>query len=216
MYIPSKFKVTNLDTLYQFIKDNSLGTLVSSVENDIEAIHIPFYLDTTDLKKVILQGHIAKVNSFSKKCNNGSNVLIIFHGSNAYISPNFYPSKKETGKVAPTWNYSVVHVKGKISFKYESCWIIKHLEKLTNSQESISQSNPWLISDAPKEYINKLVNAVVGLEIEVEDIVGNFKLSQDKSKNDYAGVIEGLNDSSNNSESMVSIQMQSNKNTVNK
>ncbi|SMN01727.1 Transcriptional regulator [uncultured Candidatus Thioglobus sp.] len=215
MHIPSKFKVTNLDTLYHFIRDNPLGTLVSSIENDIDAIHIPFYLDTTDLRKVKLQGHIAKVNPLNKKGNDDNKVLVIFHGPNAYISPNFYPSKKETEKVVPTWNYSVVHAKGKISFNYESNWIAKHLEKLTSSQESASQSTPWSISDAPKEYINKLVNAVVGLEIEIEDIVGNFKLSQNKSTNDYDGVVKGLGDSSNGLESMVSAQMQDNKNAAN-
>ncbi|SMN16852.1 Transcriptional regulator [uncultured Candidatus Thioglobus sp.] len=102
MHIPSKFKVTNPDTLYRFIKDNPLGTLVSFSDNDIDAAHIPFYLDTTDLRKVKLQGHIAKINPLGKKCNDGDKVLVIFHGPNAYISPNFYPSKNETGKVVPT------------------------------------------------------------------------------------------------------------------
>ena len=192
MHIPSKFKETNLDTLYQFIKNNPLGTLVSSIDNDIDATHIPFYLDRTETSKVKLQGHIAKVNPLWKKCKDGSKVLVIFHGPNAYISPNFYPSKKEEGKVVPTWNYSVVHAKGTISFNYQSNWIAKHLENLTNIQESVSQNNPWSISDAPKKYISKLINAVVGLEIEIEDIVGNFKLSQNKANNDYDGVIKGL------------------------
>lgn len=216
MHIPSKFKVTSPDTLYPFIRDNPLGTLVTSSNNDIDAIHIPLYLDITDPKKVKLQGHIAKVNPLYKKCNDESKVLVIFHGPNAYISPNFYPSKKETGKVVPTWNYSVVHVKGIISFNYESHWIAKHLEKLTNTHELASQSAPWSISDAPKEYTKKLVNAVVGLEIEIEDIIGNFKLSQNKSSSDYDGVVKGLENSSGELESMVSIKMQGNKNTANR
>ena len=115
----------------------------------------------------------------------------------------------------PTWNYSVVHVKGKISFNSESNWITKHLEKLTNFNESVAQNNPWSISDAPKEYTDKLVNAVVGLEIEIEEIVGNFKLSQNKSINDYNGVVKGLSDSNSKLESLVAMQMQSNKNTAN-
>jgi len=210
MHIPSKFKQTNLDILYQLIKDNPLGTLISSVDNDIDAIHIPFYLDTTGPGEVKLQGHVAKVNAIYKKCMDGSKVLIVFHGPNAYISPNFYPSKTKTGKVVPTWNYSVVHVKGTVSFKQESNWITSHLEKLTNTHESASQSKPWLMSDAPEEYTNKLVSAVVGLEIEIEDIIGNFKLSQNKSSEDYDGVVVGLEDSSNELESMVSKQMQEN------
>ena len=214
MHIPSKFKETNLDTLYQFIEENPLGTLVSTIGNDIDAIHIPFYLDTSNSSKVKLEGHIAKANSLYKKCNDSSKVLVIFHGPNAYISPNFYPSKTETGKVVPTWNYSVVHVKGRISFNYEGNWIFKHLEKLTNAHELISQSNPWSISDAPKEYTNKLINAIVGLEIEIEDIIGNFKLSQNKSTNDYDGVVKALKESGNKLESMVSIQMQGNKQEI--
>ncbi|MDC9714891.1 MAG: FMN-binding negative transcriptional regulator [Gammaproteobacteria bacterium] len=211
MHIPSKFKVTNPNTLYQFIKDNPLGALVSFSDDGIDAIHIPFYLDTTDLRKVKLQGHIAKANPLAKKCNDNGKVLVIFHGPNAYISPNFYPSKNETGKVVPTWNYSVVHVRGSISFNDKSSWIARHLEKLTNSHESVSQSNPWSISDAPTEYTNKLINTVVGLEIEIENIVGNFKLSQNKSANDQDGVIRGLKNSGNELESMVSMQMQDNK-----
>ncbi|MCF6264612.1 MAG: FMN-binding negative transcriptional regulator [Xanthomonadales bacterium] len=211
MHIPSKFKQTNLDVLYQFIKDNPLGTLISSIDNDIDAIHIPFCLDTSEPMGAKLQGHVAKVNTICKKCIDGSEVLIIFHGPNAYISPNFYPSKIKTGKVVPTWNYSVVHVKGKISFKQESKWITNHLEKLTNTHESASQSNPWSMSDAPEEYTSKLVNAVVGLEIEIEDIIGNFKLSQNKSSDDYAGVVVGLEDSGKELESMLSKQMEKNK-----
>jgi transcriptional regulator len=207
MHIPSKFKEVNLDKLHKFIQEYPLGTLVTSTENGINADHIPFYLHTDDNEQVVLQSHVAKANPLWGKCNDGQEILLIFHGPNAFVSPNFYPSKQETGKVVPTWNYSVVHVRGRIYFKHDSSWILQQLNDISNFHE-LNQNTPWSVSDAPESFTEKLVKAVVGLEVVIDDIVGNFKLSQNKTESDYFGVVNGLANSKNSSDQSVAKQMQ--------
>ena len=206
MHIPTKFKETDQDKLHQFIQDYPLGTLITCKEKTIDADHIPFYLKRLENEQTILQSHIAKANSLWKTCSDGQEILLIFHGSNAYISPNFYPSKKEDGKAVPTWNYSVVHVKGRIYFKHESSWILQLLKDISNFHE-INQATPWSVSDAPENFTEKLVKAVVGLEVVIDEIVGNFKLSQNKTAADYAGVVDGLLNSETSSETSSEISV---------
>ncbi|MTI12382.1 FMN-binding negative transcriptional regulator, partial [Sansalvadorimonas verongulae] len=124
-----------------------------------------------------------------------------------YISPNYYPSKKKTGKVVPTWNYSVVHVRGRIYFRHEGRWILQLLNNISNTHEA-QQTTPWVVSDAPDDFTHKLVNAVIGLEVVVESIIGNFKLSQNKEGADYAGVVQGLSNSERCTEVAIAEQMQ--------
>lgn len=207
MYIPPKFKELDLDKLHKFIQNYPLGTLITSGEDFLDADHIPFYLQTHENEFATLQSHIAKANPLWKRVADGQEVLLIFHGPNAYISPNFYPSKKETGKAVPTWNYSVVHVRGRVFFKHESDWIFQLLNKISDFHE-LSQNIPWSVSDAPEEYTEKLASAVVGLEVVIDDMVGNFKLSQNKKAADYSGVVSGLASSENSSDISVAKQMQ--------
>jgi transcriptional regulator len=206
MFTPAPFKKTDLGDLYQFIQDYPLGTLITSSEDIINADHIPFYLNQVNDEQVTLQSHIAKANPLWKKCDDGQEILLIFHGPNAYISPNFYPSKKLTGKAVPTWNYSVVHVRGRIHFKHDATWLMQLLDNLSNFHE-LSQPTPWSVSDAPEAYTKKLVQAVVGLEISVTDIVGQFKLSQNKTTADYSGVVAGLAASGDSADTAVAEQM---------
>ncbi len=208
MHIPSKFRETNTDVLCKMIADHPLGTLISSYEEEIDANHIPFYVNTSDSGLTLLQSHIAKANPLWQTCKDGQKVLVIFQGPNAYISPSFYPSKARTGKAVPTWNYSVVHARGRIEFKSDDKWIAQLLETITHAQESNSKNAPWTMDDAPEKYISRLINAVVGLEITVDEIVGNFKLSQNKPEEDYEGVISSLENSDNHIDTLVSRQMQ--------
>lgn len=206
MHIPSKFKEANLDILHKFIQEYPLGTLIVSAKNALDADHIPFYLQKREHEPVILQSHIAKANPLWKRVADGQEVLLIFHGPNAYISPNYYPSKKETGQAVPTWNYSVVHVRGRVFFKHENDWILQFLNDISDFQE-LSQNTPWSVSDAPAEFTENMINAVVGLEVVIDDMVGNFKLSQNKTASDYSGVVNGLADSEHSSNILVAKQM---------
>lgn len=206
MHIPSIHKVTDTDILYQFIKDYPLATLVSVENSVLNANHIPLYLQTST-EKATLQGHINKANTMWQECVEDQKVLLIFHGPNAYISPNYYESKQHTSKQVPTWNYSVVHVQGRIYFKHDRQWTLQSIENLTDYHES-SQAHPYSIADAPKEYIDTLLKAVVGMEVMIDTLVGNFKLSQNKTHDDWAGVISALRASGKESDCLVAQQMQ--------
>ena len=157
--------------------------------------------------KLYLHTHIAKVNQVWQSVAESSEVLVIFNGPNCYISPNNYPTKQQTGKAVPTWNYVTVHVQGSIAFIHDSSWIYQALETLTTDQES-KQSTPWAITDAPLSYINKMLPAIVGIEIAVTSIMGQWKLSQNQPQVNQLGVIEGLSASEMPSAKQVAAMVQ--------
>lgn len=191
MYIPKHFEESNIDVLHEFIRCNPFATLITNSESGLCADHLPVYLNTENPERILLQGHIAAANPLWKYISNLQESLVIFQGNNAYITPSWYPSKKSNGKVVPTWNYTAVHVKGGIEFINEASWKIQLLNNLTLFQEK-SLNEPWSVSDAPPEFIEKLLSAIVGFEIEVKEIFGKFKLSQNQSEENRAGVIQGL------------------------
>jgi transcriptional regulator len=191
MYIPKHFEETNVDLLHEFIRCNPFAILVTSIDSGLNADHIPVYLNTEDMNRVCLQGHIATANPLWKKLSGTQDVLLIFQGSNAYITPSWLPSKKVDGKVVPTWNYSAVHVKGRLECIHDPAWKIKLLNKQTDQHEG-KLEKPWLVSDAPTEFIEKLLPAIVGFEVVVNEIIGKFKLSQNQSKENRIGIAESL------------------------
>ena len=140
--------------------------------------------------ELVLQGHIARANPLSKQDIVGD-VIAIFQGPGAYISPNWYPSKKVHGKVVPTWNYAAVHAKGKLQFIDDPTWKLNFLNMLTNEQES-GQDSPWSVSDAPAEFVHNLLGSIVGFEIAVKELSGKWKLSQNQPEENRAGVVAGL------------------------
>jgi transcriptional regulator len=156
----------------------------------VEATHLPVILTCIEGKDVI-QAHIAKANKIWESVKDGSEILLIFNGPNCYISPNYYPTKKEAGKAVPTWNYVVVHVKGKISFIHDVKWVYNMINTLTSEHES-NQEIPWSISDAPDTYIKKMLPAIVGIEIPIDSIKGQWKLSQNQPEVNKFGVVQGL------------------------
>jgi transcriptional regulator len=126
-----------------------------------------------------------------REASNGTETIVIFQGPNAYITPSWYATKKETGKVVPTWNYTVVHAHGHIRSIDSAQWVRAHLETLTNQQEA-SFSQPWSVSDAPSEYTERLIGGLVGIEIAISKLVGIWKVSQNRPEQDRAGVVAGL------------------------
>jgi transcriptional regulator len=141
--------------------------------------------------KDVLQGHIAKANPLWKNMAEKTEVLIVFNGPNCYISPNYYPTKMATGKAVPTWNYVVVHVKGLISFVHDNTWNLNLLDSLTTHHES-QEPEPWSIEDAPKEYIEKMLSAIVGIEIDITSIIGKWKVSQNQAEINKQGIYKAL------------------------
>ena len=189
MYLPKHFQVDDLQVLAQLITQYPLATLVGNLDGHLEVNHLPLML-SADGKK--LHGHIARTNPLVKvgeQANRG--VTAIFHGPNAYITPAWYPSKQETGKVVPTWNYAVVHAEGKFSLINDPNWVRQHVSQMTNIHEPTYQSN-WKLADAPEDYVQMMLQAIIGVEIEVSSLVGKFKLSQNRSPSEYAGVIDNL------------------------
>jgi transcriptional regulator len=189
VYLPKHFQVDDLQILARLIAEYPLATLVGNLDEHLEVNHLPLIL-SADGKK--LHGHIARTNPLVKVAEqNKRDVTAVFHGPNAYITPAWYPSKQETGKVVPTWNYAVVHVQGQLSLMSDPSWIRDHVSQMTNIHEPIYQSN-WKLDDAPEEYIQMMLKAIIGIEIEVASLVGKFKLSQNRSPSEYAGVVENL------------------------
>jgi transcriptional regulator len=197
VFIPRKFKQENIEDLVELMQQYSFATLITQSEVGIEATHLPMIV-VKKSDKFYLEAHIAKANPLWKSVINGSDVLVTFNGPNCYISPNNYPTKKDTGKAVPTWNCVVVHVKGTISFIHDSDWIYNAIETLTTIHES-GQPEPWSISDAPHEYIQKMLPAIVGIEIEVASITGQWKLSQNQPEVNQRGVAEALSESTDSS-----------------
>jgi len=190
MYIPKRFLHDDINNLKGMMTNHAFATLISKNESGIEANHMPLILNESGQRDV-LQGHIAKANPLWKSLKDKSEVLIIFNGPNCYISPNYYPTKKENAKVVPTWNYVSVHVKGIVSFIHNEQWVLKMLNNLTDHYEA-TQPVPWSVSDAPQAYIDKMLSAIVGLEIDILSITGKWKVSQDKTEVNQEGIIKGL------------------------
>ena len=185
MYLPKSFHETRIEVLHALMRDYPLATLVVHGGDGLAANHVPLVLagDTS------LHGHVARGNELAKA--DGAPVLAIFHGVDGYVSPNWYPSKHETGREVPTWNYAVVHVRGHLHVVEDPAWLRQLLEQLTDRHEA-AQPKPWQVSDAPEDYIEKMLRMIVGIEITIERIEGKFKLSQNHPDANRAGVLKGL------------------------
>jgi transcriptional regulator len=184
MYTPKHFVETRVEALHGLIRAYPFATLVARAADGLTANHLPF-----ELVGEVLHGHVARGNELAQL--DGAQVLLVFQGPDGYISPNWYPSKHETGREVPTWNYAVVHVHGRLRVIDDAAWLRRLLETLTDHHEA-GQPQPWKISDAPEDHIEKSLRAIVGLEVAIERIEGKFKLSQNHPARNRAGVVAGL------------------------
>ncbi len=191
MYSPSHFDERRPQLLHGLMEQHPLATLVAVTARGIEANHIPLIFEPKGGTLGSLKGHIARANSLWRDITAGSEVLAVFQGASHYISPNWYPSKREHGKVVPTWNYTVVHARGRISWIHDAAWLRAFLEGLTDRHERPYASR-WRLSDAPPDYIEQMLAAIVGFEIELESLTGKWKLSQNRNAADRAGVVSSL------------------------
>ena len=194
MYLPAHYEIADADTLHGVIAKHPLGTWVVSNGNELIINHIPFLLDVTRGPHGTLIGHVARANSVWTQLDQASSSAVVFHAEQGYISPNWYPSKHQHHRVVPTWNYAVAHVHGKAQAIEDKNDLLKIVSALTHHQEA-RQENPWRVSDAPSEHIDRLLGAIVGIEIEIDTLMGKFKLSQNQAPLDRQGAIAGLQDS---------------------
>ncbi|MBD8596837.1 FMN-binding negative transcriptional regulator [Pseudomonas sp. W2Oct36] len=191
MYTPSYFKLEDLASLHRQIEATRLATLVTFDETGVQASHIPLLLEPTQGPHGTLYGHLAKANPQWKALETGAQALLIFQGADAYISPSFYAAKAEHGKVVPTWNYLAVHAYGRADVFTDPARLLRIVTGLTDKHEA-SRAEPWAVSDAPADYIEKMLNGIVGFAIPVERLEGKRKLNQNRSAADIAGVSKGL------------------------
>ena len=194
MYLPSHFAETRPEILRQFIDDHPFATLVTLGAEGLTANHIPIELDLAPAPGStlgILRGHVARANPVWRDHSKTVDALIVFQGPQAYISPSWYPSKREHGKVVPTYNYMVVHAYGPLNVIDDRAWLRGLVQRLTLRNEA-SMPAPWKVGDAPADYIEQMLSAIVGLEIPLTRLNGKWKLSQNRSVADREGVIRGL------------------------
>jgi len=202
MYIPSHFLETDLKKITQFIKTHPLGLMVANVDGDLVGNHLPFMMLSGDIavgSKLI--AHTAKANPIWKVGEKKQKVLLVFSGYEAYISPSSYPTKKETHKVVPTYNYLSVHINGTLSAIQDEKDKHQIVKILTEKMES-SRKDPWAVSDAPKDYIDTMLANIVGIELLVEKIEAKWKISQNRPARDRQGVIDDLRENVGDSNSL--------------
>ena len=193
MYLPAHFAETRTTELHALIGENPLGTLVTVGPDGLDANHIPFELLTGQGEQGVLQAHLARANPLVEQIVDGMSVMVIFQGPQAYISPNWYPSKHETHQQVPTWNYQVVHAHGRIHLRDDERFVRGIVARLTREHETRAQElPPWRMTDSSPDYIARMLASIVGIEIEIERLVGKFKLSQNKTPQDVAGAVDAL------------------------
>lgn len=190
MYIPSHFNESRIDVLHGLVRQHPLGTLVTMGASGLNANHIPFEIDAGG-EHGVLRAHIARANPLWKDYSPDVEALVIFQGAQGYVSPSWYPTKEVDGRAVPTWNYMVVHAYGPLKVIDDATWIRSQLERLSGQHEA-GRTHPWTIDDAPADYIEKLLKAIVGIEIPISRLAGKWKVSQNQPEVNRAGVVQGL------------------------
>ncbi|MGU7779401.1 FMN-binding negative transcriptional regulator [Burkholderia sp. PU8-34] len=191
MYVPAHFDESDLDTLHALIAQFPFGSLITHGRNGLDANHIPFELVAGDGGLGELHAHVARANPVWQDVANGDEVLVIFRAGDAYISPNWYPSKHATHRQVPTWNYVVVHAHGRITVRDDEKFVRGLVARLTRTHEA-SQPEPWKMGDAPQDYLDTMLQSIVGLQIDITRLVGKRKLSQNKAADDVRGAGDAL------------------------
>lgn len=191
MYISKHHQLNDREALFTLIDSYPLGAWVLSGKQGLVANHVPFYLDRKKGPFGTLVGHVSRANNVWRELSAVTSSVVLFQGPQAYITPGWYPGKAEHGKVVPTWNYAVAHVHGVARAIEDREWLLDMLNQLTTVHEA-NQPAPWRVGDAPAEYIDKLLRAIVGIEISIERIEGKLKASQDEDMQDRVGTVTGL------------------------
>ncbi|WP_458376888.1 FMN-binding negative transcriptional regulator [Pseudomonas fluorescens] len=191
MYNPNGFAIKDLHELQQQILDTRLAVVVTHDEQGLQASHLPLLFSPDQGPNGTLYGHFARANPQWKALQNGAEALVIFAGADAYVSPGFYPSKAEHGKVVPTWNYVAVHAYGTAEVFSDADRLLNLVSALTDRHEA-GRDQPWKVADAPADYIDGMLKAIVGFALPIHRLEGKRKLSQNRSTTDIAGVREGL------------------------
>lgn len=191
MYLPPHFREDRRDVQHALVRARPLGTLVTAGPAGLVANHVPFLLHADEGPYGTLRAHLARANPQLAELAQVNECLAIFHGDEDYISPGWYATKRETGKVVPTWNFMTVHAWGAPRVIDDAAWLRRQVEDLTNVHEA-RQPAPWQVDDAPADYLATMLKGIVGVEIPIARIEGKWKMSQNRSEADRAGIRGGL------------------------
>ncbi|CAN7773011.1 FMN-binding negative transcriptional regulator [Variovorax sp. LjRoot84] len=192
MYIQSHFAETRPEELHRIIRENPLGALVTQSATGLDADHLPFEFDPDVGTHGLLSAHLARANTLWQRCPTGTQVMVIFRGAQAYVSPSWYPSKHEAHRQVPTWNYQVVHAHGVLTVHDDERFVRRIIARLTRRHEA-TEPRPWKMGDSAPEYIDSLVRNIVGIEIAITSLVGKAKLSQNREARDRLSAADTLN-----------------------
>ena len=190
MYLPAHFEEKRVEVLHGLVRSHPLGLLVTQGASGLQANSIPFLIDPEPGPLGTLRGHVARANPVWRE-SGGGEALVVFQGPQAYVSPGWYPSKAEHGKVVPTWNYVMVQARGTLRAVDDAAWLHALVTRLTATHEA-AQARPWAVADAPPEFVDTMLRAIVGIEIELVALAGKWKVSQNRGAADRAGTIAGL------------------------
>ncbi|MDX2144034.1 MAG: FMN-binding negative transcriptional regulator [Rhodospirillaceae bacterium] len=190
-YIPDHHRKTDLGALHGLMRAYPFATVITDANGDLAVSHIPLHLDDTVGSHGVLRGHVARANPHWRDLADGKPSLVIFNGPQAYVTPQWYPSKAEHARVVPTWNYAVVHAHGTLRALTDKDWLLANVTELTEAHEA-AFAHRWSVSDAPEDYIDKMLKAIVGLEFTITRLEGKWKLSQHRAEPDRLGTINGL------------------------
>jgi transcriptional regulator len=191
MYLPEQFREERAEVMHEFIARHPFGTLVAQTKEGLTGNHVPMLWSAREGTAGVLRGHLAKANPLWKALDPDAPVLVMFMGADHYITPSWYPAKKEHGKVVPTWNYSVVHAHGTIRFSHDPAQALAIVTALTDHQES-PRAQRWHVTDAPADYIDAHLKSIVPFEIAVSRLVAKFKASQHRPPEERAAVTHAL------------------------
>jgi transcriptional regulator len=194
MYNPSHFQETRTEVLHGLIRQQPLAMLTTLTAQGLVANHIPMFLRADRTPYGTLVGHVARANALWREFDASVAVLAVFQGPQHYISPRGYATKLEHGKVVPTWNYVVVHARGPLQVHDDAVWIRQQLQDLTTQQEATAPK-PWSVDDAPRDYTDKMISALVGISIPVTDISGKWKVSQNQPPVNQESLVQTLRQS---------------------
>lgn len=201
MYQPPHFREDRLDVQHRLIVTHSLGLLVTAGPGGLQANNIPFLVDPAASERGTLRAHLARANPQLAELAAVNECLVVFQGPQRYISPSLYPTKQETGKVVPTWNYITVHAWGAPRVIDDAGWIHQQVDDLTRHKED-TRAKPWQVADAPEPFVAAQLKGIVGLEIPIARIEGKWKVSQNRPAIDQAGVVAGLRNEDGDAEIM--------------
>jgi transcriptional regulator len=191
MYLPEHFAETDVAKLHALMRAFPLATLVTRGTNGLEANHVPLHLAADAGPNGTLRGHVARANPLAHAATVDGEILVIFQGTDSYISPSGYATKAEHGRVVPTWNYTAVHAYGQLRLIDDAEWLLAQLTALTAEHET-RLAKPWAVGDAPADYIAKMLGAIVGIEIPIDHLIGKWKLSQNQPLANQTSLITAL------------------------